>query len=503
MTVSGQGAASDIQVRGIADANDAALNRCVAVVVEGLVFVDVGDEMTVSISHIITLPKPRPTLRGRKCSATSTLPLPLRRGVWRERLAQAGAETVYLQAKRSCELRTWSARRALLELVLEHAVPGPARLQIARALHAAGEDDAAQFIRRETVRRARSPEELRQIRAILLGDESYPKKKFRDRYEKAKSDAERLKTVRSFLGLAPHDPLLRRRLLALLEATGQDDQLREEVRRLRLDPFADAGLLGEAAAALHRIGDDLAARRTFGELAERAPSDPWARAYMGDRLLAEGWGDDATAAYSALEALVPGSPAVGLRLARAHAHAGRIDIAHRILLRVAQTGGRMASPVLSELGRLEARVLLAKTLKQDGLTEDERDRLGRAALELPGPAGTTVILIRAPGSSVPITAALHRGSEETKEVRAAELASTSLGLYGLRIDPGDDSNVELWLERPKGLAPSPTVSVRIDTLEPSSDGQPATLTSTTTELPLTGKPVKLSYDSGAWRAAAP
>lgn len=499
LKVSGSGEASDVRVRGDSSADDAALNRCVAVVVEGLVFVDVGVDVTVDVSYTITLPKPEPTLRGRKCSATSTLGLPLRRGVWRERLARGGAPAVYLEAKRSCELRTWSARRALLELILEQHQSGPARLSVARTLHAAAQDDAARFIRREAIRRARSPEELQQVRAILLGDESYPEKDFEERYQKARDDEARLALVRSFLGLAPHDPRLRRRLLALLESTEQHDQLREEVRRLRLDPFADAGLLGRGASALHRIGDDDEARRTFGELAERAPSDPWARAYMGDRLLEEGWHDDATDAYFALEALVPGSPAVGLRLANAHARAGRIDIAHRMLLRVAQTGGRMADPTLSELGRLSARVLLAETLQRNDLDDGARERLRRAALEVPGPTAATVILVRAPASSLPIDAELHRGAQETREVRPAELSSSALGLYGLRIDPGDESDIELWLKRPKGLAPSPTMSVEVRTLTPSSKEGLPVITTTEVELPLSGDPVKLEYDGGAWR----
>jgi ABC-type nitrate/sulfonate/bicarbonate transport system substrate-binding protein len=76
-------------------------------------------------------------------------------------------------------------------------------------------------------------------------------------------------------------------------------------RQLRSDPFADALLLADAASALHRVGAELEARRTFGELSERAPKDPWVRGLLGDRLRAEGWFDDATEAYATLEELIP------------------------------------------------------------------------------------------------------------------------------------------------------------------------------------------------------
>src|SRR5206468_7850521 len=132
---------------------------------------------------------------------------------------------------------------------------------------------------------------------------------FRKQYAAAKDDAGRLAVVRRFLAIAPHDARLHRRLFALLEALGQKQPLAEEVRRLRRDPFADAGLLADGASALRRIGDEAEARRAFGELAERAPGDPWARAFLGDRLRNEGWFDDAAQAYAVLEQLMPGDPA--------------------------------------------------------------------------------------------------------------------------------------------------------------------------------------------------
>ena len=93
------------------------------------------------------------------------MPMPLRRGVWRERLERDSPASVYVEAKHACELPTWTDKRALLELVLIQIQPGLSRLAVARELDRAGEADAAALLRREAVRRADSPAELRAVRA--------------------------------------------------------------------------------------------------------------------------------------------------------------------------------------------------------------------------------------------------------------------------------------------------------------------------------------------------
>ena len=215
----GAGRPSAVKVKGSSGADDDALDRCVELVVEGLVFPQSGLTVKVTVRRRLDLPPPRATAR-RRCSPTSTLPMPLRRGVWRERLDRTPAATVYLDAKQTCELPSWTDRRALLELIMLHDERGLSRVQIARELDQAGEADAAALLRREAVRRARSPDELRAIAHALLGDERYPVGIFRKRYAAAADDAGRLAVVRRFLAMAPHDARLRRRLLALMEALG-------------------------------------------------------------------------------------------------------------------------------------------------------------------------------------------------------------------------------------------------------------------------------------------
>jgi Flp pilus assembly protein TadD len=331
-----------------------------------------------------------------------------------------------------------------------------------------------------------------------VGDERYPVGTFRKQYNAATDDRARMGVVRRFLALAPHDARLRRRMLSLLEALGMKQELAEEVRRVRRDPFADAGLLADGASALLRIGDEAEARRAFGELAERAPADPWARAFLGDRLRNEGWFDDAALAYTVLEQLVPDEPAAILRLALAHAGSGRLDIAQRMLSRVAQTGGRAGDAQLGELAGRLAHVLIAEARLKQGVAADDAERLTRAALELPYPSGATVIVLRSPAAALPVEATLIRGPKDAREERAPEVATAGIGLYTLRIDPGDASEVTLKLRRAKELLPARATKVRVDALVPDAPGKPPKLVSTEVELPVSGKPLELKWAGGAW-----
>jgi tetratricopeptide (TPR) repeat protein len=494
----GEGRARDVRVRGeTAEADDAALDRCVEVVVSGLRYPRPGAQVRVRVEHLIELPPPRATQPAR-CSQTSMLPLPLRRGIWLERLRreQAGdAALEYMAARRSCEAPTWGARRALLELMLTTLEGGPARVALARRLELAGEPDAANFVRREAVRRARTPEELRSVRRALLGDERYPIATFRKRYLALNGDAARLELVRQFLLLAPHDASLRRRALALLEALGKKQELGEEIRKIRLDPFADAELLAESASALRRIGREQEARRTFGELAERAPSDPWARAFLGDRLRNEGWFDDAVAAYAALDQILPDNPGALVRMALAHAGAGRVDIARRLLARVAQTGGREGNAALADLATRLAAVLLAEAAQGKQVSKEDVARLSAALLESSRSTRGVSVVVLAPAGDVPLGMLVVRGTGADREERPAEIRAEGAGVYALSFDPQGSAGVRVRLSRPAALPPARPTRVRVSALIANGPETAPRLSSIEVELPASGKPLELE-----WRA---
>jgi tetratricopeptide (TPR) repeat protein len=283
-----------------------------------------------------------------------------------------------------------------------------------------------------------------------------------------------------------------------MESLGMKTELADEIRRIRHDPFADAGLLADGAAALRRLGDEPEARRAFGELAERAPGDPWARAFLGDRLRNEGWFDDAAQAYTVLDQLVPDDPAAILRLAMAHAGAGRLDIAVRLLARVAQTGGRAGDAKLGDLAGRLSLALLSEARQRPGLATADADRMERASLELPRPAGATLFLVRAPAGTRPVEVTLLRGEKAAREERGPEVAAEGIGLYTLRVDPGDTTPATLRLRRSADLAPARAAKVRVDALVPAGEGRAPKLVTTEVELPISGKPVELGWNGAAF-----
>ena len=504
VVIGDDGVARDANVRGTTQsADDDALDRCVAVVLRGLVYPS-GFGVHITVQRIIALPPSGADLGAHRCSDSAALPMPLRRGVWQERLNREQPSAVYLAAKRQCELATWADRRALLELILLHVTSGVERVAVARELEHNGDSDAATLMRREAVRRADTPAELSAVRLALLGDEHYPAKVFEARYRAAASNEQRLAVVRKFIDLAPHDARLRERLVALLEALGQKAVLVEEIRKIRLDPFADAALIADSAAALGRAGNDAESTRTFGELSERAPRDPWVRGFLGDRLRAERRYDDAVAAYSVLEQLVPDDAGATLRLGVAHAEAGRTDLAERLFTRVLETGGRAGNRELSDFGGYLARIYAANALARGGApsaSPADSEELERVARELPREAGVPIVLTRGISPSAVFSVELERGPDAARESRKPDVASDALGMYALRAEDlalAASSPPKLVLSRPRELVPARPTRVRIDTLLAGGENDTSKLVESEVELPPDGAKVILVWRRSAW-----
>jgi Flp pilus assembly protein TadD len=478
--------------------NDPALNRCVEIVVQGIAFPELDLAGGIEVVHRFELPPVR-EIRGRTCSPASHLPVGLRRGIWLSRLVQPSTKSIdqqYIEAKKACELPTWSDKRVFLELVLAQLGDGVQRVELARRLAAAGEEDAAELLRQEAMRRARDPRELWAVRLALVGDEKLPIPAFRKQYRAAGDNAARLAVVHKFLRIAPHDAALRRRLFVLLEATGKKDALVAEVLRARQDPLSDAALLAEGAAALRRAGFEAEARRAYGELVERAPRDPAARAYLGDRLRAEGWFDDATFAYAALEDLAPDEPATTLRLALSHAGARRLDVTTRMLSRLAVTGGRAADTQLGELGaRLEA-VLLADALASAELPAADRDRLARQTLEIPWQRAGAIVLVRTPRLLRPVEAVVQRGPANARETMTPDLTAPGLGIATFLLEPGDETGVVITLRRSQALQPEAAVPVRVDVVRAGDELAQGKLATWLGTLEADGKKVEISWEGG-------
>jgi Flp pilus assembly protein TadD/Mg-chelatase subunit ChlD len=509
--VDGRGKPSNIRVggRGVSTS----LSRCIRIVVSGLVYPTTGLSVRVDVSEELALPAFRTKRGGNKCSTTSRLPIALRRGVWKQRLGSErnlsaqrphelaqwaeSAADVYFGAKHRCEVRKWRDRRALLEIILLHESAGQARFAVANRLSKEGEDNAAEFLRKEAIRRAASPDELRALLNIVTASERLPRKSFEKDYRAARSNAHRLRVVQRYLLVAPHSALLRGRLIALFESLGQKEQVLQEVRLVRSDPFADAALLADSGSALRRVGYEAEARRVFGELTERAPSDPWVRAFLGDRLRNEGWFNDATATYAVLDQQVPDSPSVIVRHALSHAGAGRLDLARRMLTRVAQTGGREADGNVAALASQLSAVLLAEAIADPTTSPADRALLRQAAEQTPGPQqgpkqGAS-ILVRAPAAYAALTIELVRGKGASKDVRSPKVVAPGMGLYLFSLTAAQLKDAKLRIRQPEQLPPANPIEVRIDTLVYNGEELAPHLHSTTASLPSSGRNVDVAW----------
>jgi tetratricopeptide (TPR) repeat protein len=383
----------------------------------------------------------------------STLPLPVRRGIWRARKAKGTLD--YNAAAHTCELPTWGDKRTLLGILVAGASASSA-IALSNRLSAEGETDAAAFVREEVLRHTSLTSlGYADLRKLLIDDEPKIDRALDKAYRAAPTDEARLAVLRRFLRLAPHSPLGRRLLLSLLEARHDKGALLETIEQIRYDVFADAGLLAECASALRRLGMDQEGRRAFGELVERAPRDPWTLGYVGDRLRAEGLYEDALAAYLRLDAAIPDDPAALLRLALAHAGAGRLDVATRLLDRVAQTGGRGDDGRLGELAAIVSASLLA-TARQASPSAETDALLVRRLAQTPLPDVASVILVRTPLADDKVEVAVSTGAlgakpEKDGDLLPADLDASVMGLSAIRIERGGGV-ARIRLKRPAGLA---------------------------------------------------
>jgi Ca-activated chloride channel family protein len=420
----------------------------------------------------------------------------VRQAVWRARIARGVDRDLVLRARQGCELKTAVEQRTLVDLMLGAEPDGLRRIELSRSLEEAGEVSPAAWIKSAAIRDASSPEELERLRTALIVSEPHVQREFEKQYRAATTHALRLAVVRRFLRLAPHAAYLRRRLLALLEAVGDHAELANFVHALRADPFADAALLAEGAAALRRAGQGMEGVRAFGEIVERAPEDPYARALVGDRLRDEGLFDDAVATYAALEALLPADPAVSARVALAHAGAGRLDVATRHFTRIVESPGRGADAELGALSSVLASVLIAEARKTGGAAAPA---LERRALEVPLPDVQGLLLVRTPSLFRPVRVRVARGTgPATDLVRGAEqapLVAPSLGLAGGYLERGDEA---LWvlLSRAEELPPERPVPVRVDLLLLDGDRRPVRLVTREVVLPADGKDQSLAWRGG-------
>ncbi|HSO33027.1 MAG TPA: hypothetical protein VLT33_10925, partial [Labilithrix sp.] len=367
---------------------------------------------------------------------------------------------------------------------------------LAARLAAEGETDAAAFIRQELLRNTSLGSlGYEELRKLLIDDEPKIDRALDKAFRAARTDDARLAVLRRFLRLAPHSPLGRRLLLSLLESTKSRGALLEAIEQIRNDVYADAGLLAECASTLRRLGMDQEGRRAFGELVERAPRDPWTLGYVGDRLRAEGLYEDALAAYLRLDAAMPDDPAVSLRLALAHAGAGRLDVATRLLDRVAQTGGRGDDGRLGELASVVSASLLAKA--RQGAPAAETDALlARRLAQTPLPDVASVILVRTPLTDDNVEVLVARQLKDKDEL-PADLDASAMGLAAVRIERGGGV-ARIHLRRAAGLAGARPTRGLVTALVFGADRSQPKLVTREVDIPPNDKGTELRWNGEAF-----
>jgi hypothetical protein len=252
--------------------------------------------------------------------------------------------------------------------------------------------------------------------------------------------------------------------------------------------------LAQGASALRRIGLDAEGRRAFGELIERAPQDPWTLAYVGDRLRAEGMFDEAGAAYDSLARALPNDAGVALRLALSHAGAGRLDVATRLLDRVAQTGGRGDDGRLGELASITQAVLLAGA--RGGADAEVEAELERRLLRTALPDVQSVVMIQSPPADDPIEVSVVRKNGE-KVAQSADLDARELGVSAIRIERGDGT-AHISLKRPVDLGPSRPAKAKLAALILDRESNQPRLVTTEVDVLADGKSVELEFDGKAF-----
>ena len=310
-----------------------------------------------------------------RCSDAAELPLADRSALWNERLGQAGGPSgwvdVYRRAVRDCEAPSWRDRRALLGLVINHAGSVDRMLQVVRLFDSGA---ARGFLRAAILRRVRSPQDLRAVRAAFgLGDE--PDWTLVEQIlERASGPEGRVRALRRLAMQYPDSFDLKLRLLEVLETNGHPEEARRLADRLRADPRSDAGVrtaVGEMLVRMDRVDE---ARRVFSEIVEFEPLSELARRRLGDLYRAHGWFEDAYRQYQTLATIRPDDPTVLLLLAQAAAGTGRIDEALRLEQRLMETAQPGAENGIARIAQLWSSVRLAKLRVAARETDNEARR---------------------------------------------------------------------------------------------------------------------------------
>ena len=306
-----------------------------------------------------------------RCGGAAYVPLDERIQLWRERLGRAGGNpqgvvNVYRYALQTCEAPTWRERSRLLSMLLDAMPSVSGRVALWKMMFQ--DLGAADALYRGMLARVRTPQDMRDLNAAL-GLRSADPGLVAKMLKEAKSPEERTQKLRALVVLWPNDFVLGLQLLGALEDAGDLSGAREQGKKLRDRPDADARVrtaVGElnlrlaqsAKTPAEKAEDEAEARRAFGEIVEFAPDDPVARRRLGDLLRAHGWFLEAARQYETLARLAPDDSSVALLLAAAAEGQGKLEEA----VRWTEKGGAAGAPDAEQSPARTARAFAATYL---------------------------------------------------------------------------------------------------------------------------------------------
>ncbi|HEY3496473.1 MAG TPA: hypothetical protein VGK73_17360, partial [Polyangiaceae bacterium] len=402
-----------------------------------------------SVSH-----EPKP------CGAAADLPIGERAVLWRERVSKDNTPWamlgIYQTALRDCEASRWDERAQLLVLLVERLPSVTERVMLWRSLLQIS-PAAADAVYRFLALRVQTPAELKELHEAL-GLQRVEPSLLQDLLKKASTAAERVTLLRGTAQRFPDDTELALLVLDAYEDAGDFAGGRAWARKLRRRVDATAHLRTSVGEYYLRLSqreqgpeaarDAEEARRTFGELVEFAPEDPFARRRLGDLLRAHGWYAEALRQYETLAELTPDDASVPLLRAAAAQGMGRTEEAVRWAEKAAAIGSPDEGTELSLAARAFASAFLgwARVEAQSAGRKDEADRLRARAARLGATGGATAGSVRfvLTWSHPELRPALW-----TSALGAPMPAADNLPLYGI---------AQAYLP----ASPAPAVELRLD-----------------------------------------
>lgn len=319
--------------------SDPEVEACISRAISSLRLPAPPPEAPTVFTHTFTFMSPEGRHTGPiKCSKASYQYLARRKVLWRERLSGSSdvhrAMTVWQDAMRQCELKTWLDRATLLDLMLRSV--GSVRNAVMLYHRFYGSWGIQAYLRRQILRRLKTRADVEEARVGLNLDGGVDYPLLRKGLDKAKTPKEKIDLVRKFLALSPDSLVLKALLMRLLEGAKRLSEAEELAWQIRSDPAAHAEMRQQVGEFFLRQGNKDEARRALSEMVELAPYDPWARQRLGHLYLSHGWCKDAYREYENLAFLMPHANMVLLMMARAAACQGRLDEALRLQARVSE-----------------------------------------------------------------------------------------------------------------------------------------------------------------------